>query len=159
MSVARRRALALLVATLASRAAGEEATLASLTGLFQREPERAAALVSAARTRAINQSRHSEGHETYFRQRRRVEAAVGDYRFYVHTGGAFDAITTALFADADRNVLKHCGHAALGPVRPAVPQGLGLVDQRPGPPAPALPRHVHRLHAFSKGGRGAFLCF
>ena len=107
MCVARRRALALLVATLAPSAAGEEATLASLTGLFQREPERAAALVSAARTRAINQSRHSEGHETYFRQRRRVEAAVGDYRFYVHAGGAFDAITTALFADADRNVLKH----------------------------------------------------
>ena len=79
MSVARRRhALALLVATLAPRAAGEEATLASLTGLFQREPERAAALVASARegARAINQSRHSEGHETYFRQRRRIEAAV-----------------------------------------------------------------------------------
>ena len=94
MSIAWR---AILVAGLA---AGEEATLASLTGLFQREPERAAALVATARTRAINQSRHSEGHETYFRQRRRVEAAVGDYRFYVHAGGAFDAITTALFADA-----------------------------------------------------------
>ena len=109
MCVARRRALALLVATLAPRAAGEEATLASLTGLFQREPDRAAALVASARegARAINQSRHSEGHETYFRQRRRVEAAVGDYRFYVHAGGAFDAITTALFADANRNVLKH----------------------------------------------------
>ena len=109
MSARRRRALALLVATLAPRAAGEEATLASLTGLFQREPERAAALVASARegARAINQSRHSEGHETYFRQRRRVEAAVGDYRFYVHAGGAFDAITTALFADANRNVLKH----------------------------------------------------
>ena len=78
MSIAWR---AILVAGLA---AGEEATLASLTGLFQREPERAAALVSAARTRAINQSRHSEGHETYFRQRRRIEAAVGDYKFYVH---------------------------------------------------------------------------
>jgi len=101
MSIAWR---AILVAGLA---AGEEATLASLTGLFQREPERAAALVATARTRAINQSRHSEGHETYFRQRRRVEAAVGDYRFYVHAGGAFDAITTALFADANRNVLKH----------------------------------------------------
>ena len=99
MSVARRRALALLVATLAPRAAGEEATLASLTGLFQREPERAAALVASARegARAINQSRHSEGHETYFRQRRRIEAAVGDYKFYVHAGGAFDAITTDLF--------------------------------------------------------------
>ncbi len=101
MSIAWR---AILVAGLA---AGEEATLSSLTGLFQREPERAAALVATARTRAINQSRHSEGHETYFRQRRRVEAAVGDYRFYVHAGGAFDAITTALFADANRNVLKH----------------------------------------------------
>ena len=58
MSVARRHALALLVATLAPRAAGEEATLASLTGLFQREPERAAALVASARegARAINQS-------------------------------------------------------------------------------------------------------
>ena len=76
MSARRHRALALLVATLAPRAAGEEATLASLTGLFQREPERAAALVATARTRAINQSRHSEGHETYFRQRRRIEAAV-----------------------------------------------------------------------------------
>ena len=77
MSIAWR---AILVAGLA---AGEEATLASLTGLFQREPDRAAALVAAARegARAINQSRHSEGHETYFRQRRRVEAAVGDYRF------------------------------------------------------------------------------
>ena len=76
MSPARRhRALALLVATLAPRAAGEEATLASLTGLFQREPERAAALVASARegARAINQSRHSEGHETYFRQRRRID--------------------------------------------------------------------------------------
>ena len=103
MSIAWR---AILVAGLA---AGEEATLASLTGLFQREPERAAALVASTRegARAINQSRHSEGHETYFRQRRRVEAAVGDYRFYVHAGGAFDAITTALFADANRNVLKH----------------------------------------------------
>ena len=70
MSIAWR---AILVAGLA---AGEEATLASLTGLFQREPERAAALVATARTRAINQSRHSEGHETYFRQRRRIEAAV-----------------------------------------------------------------------------------
>ena len=78
MSARRCRALALLVATLAPRAAGEEATLASLTGLFQREPERAAALVASARegARAINQSRHSEGHETYFRQRRRIEAAV-----------------------------------------------------------------------------------
>ena len=47
MSIAWR---AILVAGLA---AGEEATLASLTGLFQREPERAAALVSAARTRGI----------------------------------------------------------------------------------------------------------
>ena len=56
MSIAWR---AILVACLA---AGEEATLASLTGLFQREPERAAALVATARTRAINQSRHSEGH-------------------------------------------------------------------------------------------------
>ena len=82
MSIAWR---AILVAGLA---AGEEATLASLTGLFQREPERAAALVASARegARAINQSRHSEGHETYFRQRRRIEAAVGDYKFYVHTG-------------------------------------------------------------------------
>ena len=97
MSIAWR---AILVAGLA---AGEEATLASLTGLFQREPERAAALVATARTRAINQSRHSEGHETYFRQRRRIEAAVGVYKFYVHAGGAFDAITTALFADANRN--------------------------------------------------------
>ena len=99
MCVARRRALALLVATLAPSAAGEEATLASLTGLFQREPDRAAALVASARegARAINQSRHSEGHETYFRQRRRIEAAVGDYKFYVHAGGAFDAITTDLF--------------------------------------------------------------
>ena len=72
MSIAWR---AILVAGLA---AGEEATLASLTGLFQREPERAAALVASARegARAINQSRHSEGHETYFRQRRRIEAAV-----------------------------------------------------------------------------------
>ena len=101
MSIAWR---AILVAGLA---AGEEATLASLTGLFQREPERAPALVATARTRAINQSRHSEGHETYFRQRRRIEAAVGVYKFYVHAGGAFDAITTALFADANRNVLKH----------------------------------------------------
>ena len=93
MSIAWR---AILVAGLA---AGEEATLASLTGLFQREPERAAALVASARegARAINQSRHSEGHETYFRQRRRIEAAVGDYKFYVHAGGAFDAITTDLF--------------------------------------------------------------
>ena len=68
MSIAWR---AILVAGLA---AGEEATLASLTGLFQREPERAAALVASARegARAINQSRHSEGHETYFRQRRRI---------------------------------------------------------------------------------------
>ena len=41
MSIAWR---AILVAGLA---AGEEATLASLTGLFQREPERAAALVLA----------------------------------------------------------------------------------------------------------------
>ena len=101
MSARRRHALrlALLVATLAPRAAGEEATLASLTGLFQREPDRAAALVASARegARAINQSRHSEGHETYFRQRRRIEAAVGDYKFYVHAGGAFDAITTDLF--------------------------------------------------------------
>ena len=99
MSARRRRALALLVAILAPRAAGEETTLASLTGLFQREPERAAALVASARegARAINQSRHSEGHETYFRQRRRIEAAVGDYKFYVHAGGAFDAITTDLF--------------------------------------------------------------
>lgn len=40
MSIAWR---AILVAGLA---AGEEATLASLTGLFQREPERAAALVA-----------------------------------------------------------------------------------------------------------------
>ena len=88
MSIAWR---AILVAGLA---AGAEATLASLTGLFQREPERAAALVATARTRAINQSRHSEGHETYFRQRRRIEAAVGGYKFYVHAGGAFDAITT-----------------------------------------------------------------
>ena len=48
MSIAWR---AILVAGLA---AGEEATLASLTGLFQREPERAAALVATARTRAIN---------------------------------------------------------------------------------------------------------
>ena len=58
MSIAWR---AILVAGLA---AGEEATLASLTGLFQREPERAAALVASARegARAINQSRHSEGH-------------------------------------------------------------------------------------------------
>ena len=72
MSIAWR---AILVAGLA---AGEEATLASLTGLFQREPDRAAALVASARegARAINQSRHSEGHETYFRQRRRIEAAV-----------------------------------------------------------------------------------
>ena len=94
MSIAWR---AILVAGLA---AGEEATLASLTGLFQREPERAAALVASARegARAINQSRHSEGHETYFRQRRRIEAAVGDYKFYVHAGGAFDAITTDLRA-------------------------------------------------------------
>ena len=46
MSIAWR---AILVAGLA---AGEEATLASLTGLFQREPERAAALVATARTRA-----------------------------------------------------------------------------------------------------------
>ena len=78
MSARRRRALALLVATLAPRAAGEEATLASLTGLFQREPERAAALVASARegARAINQSRHSEGHETYFRQRRRIEVRL-----------------------------------------------------------------------------------
>ena len=93
MSIAWR---AILVAGLA---AGEEATLASLTGLFQREPDRAAALVASARegARAINQSRHSEGHETYFRQRRRIEAAVGDYKFYVHAGGAFDAITTDLF--------------------------------------------------------------
>ena len=69
MSIAWR---AILVAGLA---AGEEATLASLTGLFQREPERAAALVASARegARAINQSRHSEGHETYFRQRRRID--------------------------------------------------------------------------------------
>ena len=50
MSIAWR---AILVAGLA---AGEEATLASLTGLFQREPERAAALVASARegARAIN---------------------------------------------------------------------------------------------------------
>ena len=67
MCVARRRALALLVATLAPSAAGEEATLASLTGLFQREPDRAAALVASARegARAINQSRHSEGHDSF----------------------------------------------------------------------------------------------
>ena len=93
MSIAWR---AILVAGLA---AGEEATLASLTGLFQREPDRTAALVASARegARAINQSRHSEGHETYFRQRRRIEEAVGDYKFYVHAGGAFDAITTDLF--------------------------------------------------------------
>ena len=32
---------------------------------------------------------------------------MGVYKFYVHAGGAFDAITTALFADANRNVLKH----------------------------------------------------
>ena len=72
MSIAWR---AILVAGLA---AGEEATLASLTGLFQREPERAAALVASARegARAINQSRHSEGHETYFRQRRRIEVRL-----------------------------------------------------------------------------------
>ena len=43
MSIAWR---AILVAGLA---AGEEATLASLTGLFQREPDRAAALVASAR--------------------------------------------------------------------------------------------------------------
>ena len=42
MSIAWR---AILVAGLA---AGEEATLASLTGLFQREPERAAALRASA---------------------------------------------------------------------------------------------------------------
>ena len=44
MSIAWR---AILVAGLA---AGEEATLASLTGLFQREPERAAALVAMRRS-------------------------------------------------------------------------------------------------------------
>ena len=94
MSIAWR---AILVAGLA---AGEEATLASLTGLFQREPDRAAALVASARegARAINQSRHSEGHETYFRQRRRIEAAVGDYKFYVQRlHRAQKKITASLF--------------------------------------------------------------
>ncbi len=111
MSARRCRALALLVATLAPRAAGEEATLASLTGLFQREPERAAALVASARegARAINQSRHSEGHETYFRQRRRIEAAVAAVlhraRKYI-TASLFPIRSTPRYHGARRRARK-----------------------------------------------------
>ena len=151
MSARRCRALALLVATLAPRAAGEEATLASLTGLFQREPERAAALVASARegARAINQSRHSEGHETYFRQRRRIEAAVGGYKFYVHAGGAFDAITTH-FGRAAANLmdtvalkLKH-GDRVPEELRPEKHSPLGATGTPRGE-LPAAARALRRL--------------
>ena len=102
MSIAWR---AILVAGLA---AGEEATLASLTGLFQREPDRAAALVASARegARAINQSRHSEGHETYFRQRRRIEAAVLHRARKYITASLFPIRSTPRYHGARRRARK-----------------------------------------------------
>jgi len=62
---------------------------------------RAAALLlwaasARANLRQLNRTSHDEDHETYASQRARVAAAVGDYKFYIYAGGAFDAITTAL---------------------------------------------------------------
>lgn len=68
------------------------------------------ARIAAARegSRAINQSTYSHTHESYHEQRRRVEAALGDdFKFYVHEGGAFDAITTRLFEQGREPKTSH----------------------------------------------------
>ena len=50
--------------------------------------------------RVLNRSHHFGDHPTYREQRERVAAAVGDYRFYIYEGGAFDAMTGDLLRRA-----------------------------------------------------------
>ena len=57
---------------------------------------RGQAAVWARGQRQLNRSHFEGAHATYAEQRARVQAAVGNYSFYVYEGGAFDAITTAL---------------------------------------------------------------
>ena len=54
------------------------------------------AAVWARGQRQLNRSHFAGAHATYAEQRARIQAAVGNYSFYVYEGGAFDAITTAL---------------------------------------------------------------
>ena len=57
---------------------------------------RGQAAVWARGQRQLNRSHFAGAHATYAEQRARIQAAVGNYSFYVYEGGAFDAITTAL---------------------------------------------------------------
>jgi hypothetical protein len=57
---------------------------------------RGQAAVWARGQRQLNRSHFAGAHATYAEQRERIQAAVGNYSFYVYGGGAFDAITTAL---------------------------------------------------------------
>ena len=57
---------------------------------------RGQAAVWARGQRQLNRSHFAGAHATYAEQRERIQAAVGNYSFYIYAGGAFDAITTAL---------------------------------------------------------------
>ena len=49
-------------------------------------------ITSACGQRQLNRSHYAGAHATYAEQRQRIQAAVGNYTFYVYGGGAFDAI-------------------------------------------------------------------
>ena len=53
-------------------------------------------ITSACGQRQLNRSHYAGAHATYAEQRQRIQAAVGNYTFYVYGGGAFDAISTRL---------------------------------------------------------------
>ena len=48
------------------------------------------------RHRTVDHSHRGSEHEHYVQQRKRVERAVGDYRFYIYGGGPFDSLTSDL---------------------------------------------------------------